>query len=217
MLGLVTQEIVNQSVEIIFLSCRAKLSPFEMSTSQNYFLYGFLNQHTFPYLQSSDNNLALLIWPENVLPENFSPATPMRPWFHPWSWVVLNPPGWKTSVAKMRAVLPFEYITVCIADFHRSISSWPWKTSGILKLFIFALLRIFKPCCWKFSVVPEKEPIEGSVVGQKGYSQAGVSSVISHMTSGHVFSFELPLTTISCKPVKYMKNWAVLCCHGDVV
>lgn len=171
MLGLVTQEIVNQSVEIIFLSCRAKLSPFEMSTSQNYFLYGFLNQHTFPYLQSSDNNLALLIWPENVLPENFSPATPMRPWFHPWSWVVLNPPGWKTSVAKMRAVLPFEYMTVCIADFHRSISSWPWKTSGILKLFIFALLRIFKPCCWKFSVVPEKEPIEGSVVGQKGYSK----------------------------------------------
>jgi len=45
------------------------------------------------------------------------------------------------------------------------------------------------------------------------------SPVISHMTSGHVFTFELrlPFATVPCKDVQYMKIWAALCCHGDVV
>lgn len=155
--------------------------------------FSFLNQHTFPYLQFSDNNLALLFWPENVLPEHFSPAAPTRPWFHPRK-VVLNPPGWKSrSVAELRAVLPFEHMTiVCTAD----LSQLHLLLAMENKWNVFALLRKFNPCCWKFSIAPEKEPVKSSVVGEKGYPWAEVSPVISQMTSGCVFSFELPLTSV---------------------
>lgn len=68
-------------------------------------------------------------------------------------------------------------------------------------------------CCLDRKVIH----VLGTGTGERRFKS--VSPVISHVTSGHGFFFELhfPFTTVSCKDVQYMKSWAVLCCHGDVV
>lgn len=170
-----------------------------MSTSQNHFLYSFLNQYTFPYLQSSDNSLHcsfdLKMFCQKISHQQL-PWGPDSTLEGGWFWIHLD--GRAEVCLSWEQSCPLNtWLLFALVTFPKFSSSWPWKTSGI-----------YLPCSGNSTHAVEnlalfqgKEPIRGSVVGQEGYPRAGISPVISHMTSGHVFSFELPLTTVSCKAV----------------